>query len=211
MILAVMIFSFYFFLIKPTKSADSWTESCVVSGSISCASSGACTLPFGSECRISDTCSVSCPTRANTVLDNTCGVVKSCGCIEGSCTGGGRCGSSGDCAYTCIEGWHNDDNVKSNGCENQAPHWYNASENNTNPSVGDAVEFSVNWTDVTGAANTGLGVSYTWFSWNASGANCDTWVNLSYTPQNNVNSTWFNLTQTISDVCIGKTIEKRIC
>ncbi|MEM5846800.1 MAG: sialidase family protein [Candidatus Aenigmatarchaeota archaeon] len=120
----------------------------------------------------------------------------------GSCT----CSSTGSCTYTCNPGWFNDDGIVTNGCENQAPKWFTPSENSTNPNPGDAVKFSVNWTDVVGAAGKGLGINYTWFSWNASGVNCDTWVNISFTPRNNVNSIWHNETQIIPTACAGKKI-----
>ncbi|MFH8109615.1 MAG: hypothetical protein QXO95_03675, partial [Candidatus Aenigmatarchaeota archaeon] len=120
----------------------------------------------------------------------------------GSCT----CSSTGGCTYTCNPGWFNDDGIVTNGCENQAPKWFTPSENSTNPNPGDAVKFSVNWTDVVGAAGMGLGINYTWFSWNASGVNCDTWVNISFTPRNNVNSIWHNETQIIPTACAGKKI-----
>ncbi|MEM7819075.1 MAG: sialidase family protein [Candidatus Aenigmatarchaeota archaeon] len=125
-----------------------------------------------------------------------------CVASGGSCT----CSSTGGCSYTCNPGWFNDDGIVTNGCENQAPKWFTPSENKTNPNPGDAVKFSVNWTDVIGTAGMGLGINYTWFSWNASGANCDTWVNISFTPRNNVNSTWHNETQIIPSTCLGKKI-----
>jgi hypothetical protein len=125
-----------------------------------------------------------------------------CCSTTGSCT----CSYTGDCTYTCNSGWFNDDGIVTNGCENQAPKWFSASENATSVKVGDAVKFSVNWTDNTGASSLGLGVNYTWFSWNASGASCDTWVNISFTARNNVQSVWHNETQTIPSACLGKKI-----
>ena len=135
-------------------------------------------------------------------LNKVFGVGAYCCSATGSCT----CSFTGSCTYTCNSGWFNDDGIVTNGCENQAPKWFSASENVTSVKVGDAVKFSVNWTDDTGASSLGLGVNYTWFSWNASGASCDTWVNISFTARNNVQSVWHNETQTIPSACAGKKI-----
>jgi hypothetical protein len=210
-LLIVVIFSLIFF--SDFVLAAPFTGTCTAGGTCSCQPSTFKCYGVNEYCfdisQCTSTCSISQP--PNTVATQSCSVSFSgtCSCGDTYCSGTGTCSCENaytECIYDCKSGWFDEDGAEANGCENAAPKWYTPSENLTTTIPGQVVEFSVNWTDTTGNSNQGLGVNYTWFSWNASGAGCDQWVNLSYTSQNNIQSIWFNLTQTIPSVCGGKTI-----
>jgi len=192
-----------------------WTETCTVTGSCSCATTGFCGSVRGT-CISSGgyTCGGSCASRPNSTSTGCVHQGSNCdlNCPESNCIsgGGGPCACTNSlCSYTCdtANNWTNDDGNNANGCENQPPYYYSNSTNNTNPSIGDAVKFSTNWTDIYGVGqNTGYGVNYTWFEWNATGAGCNVWANLTSVGRNNVYSVWHNETQTIPAACAGNVI-----
>jgi len=68
---------------------------------------------------------------------------------------------------------------------------------NNNPLPGASVNFFSQWND-------NINLSKYWFSWNASGANCDNWS--SDTPADFQAANWTNTTKTIPDSCVGKTV-----
>jgi hypothetical protein len=199
-------------------AAESWEESCTVFPSCSCSFEGApCRQVWCNEGQLSASCNAQpCPERDHAIVSETCSeylITDDCTakdgiCLEGICRTHCAIDCTGSCSYTCESNWYNDDGVNNNGCENAVPRWYTPEINDTQVFVEDVVSFNINWTDITGTTSEGLGINYTWFSWNASGENCDTWENVSgsYTPQLNALSLWFNYTQTILAACEGKTI-----
>jgi hypothetical protein len=195
-----------------------WTEAtCTLSDNtyVCCSDLASCQIP--SHCAQAscggDTCDVVCTSRPNSTSSSAGCTMSPAGGYSCACTVqcGGELGStctvSGTCSYTCTSGWFNDDGSGSgDGCENAAPFWGNASESNTNPTVGASVTFSTSWSDNTGDnATSGLNVNYTWFSWNASGTNCNEWANMSFTSRGTP-FTWHNETQTMPSACAGKGI-----
>jgi hypothetical protein len=212
--LAIFASIFLFSLIHPAV-ADPFTLSCTGGGG-SCACNAVPTCGGYTQCPNYNCVSSSCPsTPANTyVSSNNClgGVHNTCLCLFTPpppyyCSGSCSCYSGGTCTFSCNAGWYDEDGSSSNGCENQAPYSYAPSENTTTPFSGASVIFNVNWTDTTGLTNNGLGVNYTWIEFNISLTDCTAgWNNYSYTAQNNVQSVWFNTTQTIPSQCVNGTV-----
>jgi len=79
------------------------------------------------------------------------------------------------------------------------PHYQYVSVNDSLPRAGDIVKFSAYWWDLDADLN------YSIFSWNASGINCDTWINET-TAFTSGNNTWTNVSKTIPSACESKKI-----
>jgi len=86
------------------------------------------------------------------------------------------------------------------GSDTIAPKYSDVGVNLTSPQILDYVKFSTNWSDETQLK------SYT-FSWNATGASCDTWANdstLAFTGTVN----WSNVTKQIPATCLLENVPK---